>query len=613
MNEIIQQPSIELGAHVHGQTTTFTVWAPRVKRVAVHIEAGPNTTPRAVAMTPSSNGYHKATIDGVRAGTRYRYVLDGERARPDPVSRFQPEGVHGPSEVVDREGFLWADQQWRGLTQDRLILYELHVGTFTGEGTFQAIIPRLEYLKHLGITAIELMPVAQFPGVRNWGYDGVGLYAPQSTYGGPRGLKELVNACHLAGIAVVLDVVYNHLGPEGNYLEEFGPYFTDRYRTPWGRAINYDGPDSDEVRRFIIHNALSWVTDYHLDGLRLDAIHGIYDFGARHVLQELADTVHAEATRSGRTIHVIAESDLNDARVIAPVELGGHGLDGQWSDDFHHALHTVLTGEHKGYYEDFGTLEQLAAAYEQGFVYDGHYSRHRRRRHGNSPRQRPPSQLVVYAQNHDQVGNRALGERLSRLVPDEALKVAAATVLLSPFTPLLFMGEEYGETAPFQYFIDHGDRDLIEAVRRGRREEFSAFDWTEVPDPDAAETFARSRPVFPDTETPLFRWYTRLIQCRKTIPALGPATNPGPSCRVRPHQDQQALVIHRPGPDERDALIVLSFNKSETLLALTEPHGRWNLLLSSHEPTRMPAELHIAAAGVKLPLPSYAVAVFLNK
>jgi maltooligosyltrehalose trehalohydrolase len=411
-------------------------------------------------------------VQGVKPGTRYFYRLDGNTERPDPASKFQPEGVHGPSQVIDPH-FVWEELHWSGIPFSHYVLYELHVGTFTAQGTFDAIVPHLDELKDLGITSIEIMPVAQFPGDRNWGYDGVYPGAVQNSYGGPEGLKRLIDACHQRGLAVTLDVVYNHLGPEGNYLCDFGPYFTDRYHTPWGAAINFDGPDSDAVRRFFIENALSWVTEFRLDALRLDAVHGIFDFSALHFLQELAAAVHEQAERLNRRIYVIAESDLNDVRLVSSPELGGYGLDAQWNDDFHHALHTLLTGERTGYYEDFGRIQDLAKAFAEGFVYSGAYSPARRRRHGNTSKDLAADRFVVCAQNHDQVGNRLKGDRLSALVSFEGLKLAAAVVLLSPFIPLLFMGEEYGETAPFPYFVSHSDPDLIEVVRRGRRAEFA--------------------------------------------------------------------------------------------------------------------------------------------
>ena len=440
---------------------SFRVWAPRAQQVEVRIVAPGQ---RIIPLRRDERGYHEVVAESVDPGTRYFYRLDGESERPDPASRFQPEGVHGPSQVVDSR-FSWGDAGWFGLPLRDYIIYELHVGTFTGEGTFAAVVTHLEQLKELGITVLELMPVAQFPGSRNWGYDGTYPFAVQNSYGGPDGLKHLVSACHQRGLAVVLDVVYNHLGPEGNYLGDFAPYFTDRYRTPWGPAVNFDGAHSDEVRRFFIENALSWVTEFHVDGLRIDAVHAILDFSAKPFLQELAEAVHAQAERLNRRIYLIPESDLNDTRLIRAPEVGGFGLDAQWNDDFHHALHTLLTGERTGYYEDFGEIRHLVKGFREGFVYSGEYSPYRRRRHGNSSRSLPAHRFVVFAQNHDQVGNRLRGDRLSHLVSLEALKLAAGVILLSPFIPLLFMGEEYGEIAPFEYFVSHSDPGLIEAVR----------------------------------------------------------------------------------------------------------------------------------------------------
>ena len=444
-------------------------------------------------MARRRRGYHEVLVDGVEPGTLYRYRLDGTLERPDPASRCQPEDVHGPSQVVDSH-FDWDDSAWCGIPLREYILYELHVGTFTPEGTFEAIIPYLPELKALGITAIELMPIAQFPGQRNWGYDGVYPFAVQHSYGGPDGLKRLVQACHRHGLAVVLDVVYNHLGPDGNYLGDYGPYFTERYKTPWGGALNFDGPYSDEVRRFFIDNALFWVTEFRIDALRLDAVHAILDHSAQPFLQELGLALQARAEHMNRRIYAIAESALNDTRIIRSRELGGYGLDAQWNDDFHHALRVLLTDDRGGYYQDFGELGHLAKAFREGFVYAGDYSAYRRRRHGHSSRHMPAQQFVVFAQNHDQVGNRMFGERLSQLVSLEALKLAASAVLLSPFIPLLFMGEEYGEVAPFQYFISHLDPQLVDAVRRGRREEFAAFAWQgEPPDPQDIATFQRAK------------------------------------------------------------------------------------------------------------------------
>ncbi|HOK46685.1 MAG TPA: alpha-amylase family glycosyl hydrolase, partial [Bryobacteraceae bacterium] len=372
----------------------FRVWAPRADSVDLHILA---PSERIAPMEPEGAGYFSARLDGVAPGARYRYRLNGRLERADPASRFQPEGVNGPSGVVSRD-FPWTDRGWAGIPLEEYIVYELHTGTFSREGTFAGIIPYLYEIKALGVTAIELMPVAQFPGGRNWGYDGVFPFAAQNTYGGPRGLMELVDACHARELAVVLDVVYNHLGPEGNYLGDFGPYFTDRYRTPWGDAINFDGPGSDEVRAYFISNALEWVTDFHIDALRVDAVHAIFDGSAYPFLQELADAVHQRAAELNRRIYVIAESDLNDARLIRSPELGGYGLDAEWADDFHHGLHTLLTGERESYYEDFGRLRDLETAFATAHVYDGRYSAYRKRRHCNSSAGLPPSKFVVCAQ-----------------------------------------------------------------------------------------------------------------------------------------------------------------------------------------------------------------------
>ncbi|MGD8869087.1 MAG: malto-oligosyltrehalose trehalohydrolase, partial [Gemmatimonadales bacterium] len=385
----------------------FSVWAPRVGQTTLVLNRDSATSEH--PMTRGEDGVHTVRVSDVPVGSDYLFRLDGARDRPDPVSRCQAAGVHGPSRVVDPMAFAWTDTSWVGLELDALILFELHPGTFTPAGTFDGTVERLGYLRELGITAIQLMPVAQFPGRRNWGYDGVYPYAPQMSYGGPEGLKRLIDAAHRAGLGVYLDVVYNHLGPEGNYLDEFGPYFTDRYGTPWGRAINFDGPDSDEVRRYFIDNALYWMSEYHIDGLRLDAVHAIFDFSARHILEEIASAVHAEAELLGRRVHVISESDLNDPRLVRPRRLGGYELDGTWSDDFHHAIHATLTGERHGYYVDFGGIEQVAKAYRARFVLDGTYSRYRRRRHGAPADDVPADRFIVFVQNHDQVGNRARG------------------------------------------------------------------------------------------------------------------------------------------------------------------------------------------------------------
>src|SRR5579859_2029125 len=553
----------------------FLLWAPRARAVSLHILGSGDR----ITMESLPVGYHRATINTIEPGSEYFYQLDGERDLPDPASRFQPKGVHGPSQTVDLEAFRWTDQQWKGISLERSVFYELHVGTYTAEGTFDAVIPHLPELAALGITTIELMPVAQFPGPRNWGYDGVYLFAPQNSYGCPESLQRLVNAAHQHGLSVALDVVYNHLGPEGNYLNAYGPYFTDRYHTPWGQAINFDGEESDDVRRFFIENALYWLEDYHFDALRLDAVHGIFDFGARHFLAELKSAVAALSGRLGRPLHLIAESDLNDSRLLRDAAQGGHALDGQWSDDFHHSVHVLLTRESRGYYSDFGGIAPLAATLKDGWYYSGQYSTYRQRRHGNSPSGIVPSKFVACTQNHDQVGNRAAGERLSALVDFESLKLAAGINLLSPFVPLLFMGEEYGETAPFQYFTSHGDPGLVEAVRRGRREEFAAFGWQEsVPDPQDEQTFVRSslnhslKGKHPHRT--LLSFYQELIRIRREF-KLGVA----PSHTVRELGNEALLLSFQTRP--KALSVVFNFSDSSIALSVPEFEGNWTTILES--------------------------------
>jgi maltooligosyltrehalose trehalohydrolase len=467
------------------------VWAPLADRLSVCI-----TSPRQaiLPMDHDADGIFTAFADHLAAGVEYYYEFAPDRRRPDPVSRFQPHGVHEASQIVDPNAFVWTDRDWKGRPLGDFIIYELHTGTFTPERTFNGVIGRLPYLRELGVTAIELMPVAAFPGDRNWGYDGAYLYAPHAAYGGPVVLKRLVDACHREGLAVVLDVVYNHLGPEGNYLGEYAPYFTDRYRTPWGAAINFDGPHSDDVRRFFIDNALYWLTEYHVDALRLDAIHRIFDFGAVHVLREMAEAFHQQARLLGRDAWLIAESDLNDPRVINAPGNCGHGLDAQWNDDFHHSLHTLLTGSRNGYFADFGRIEDLCKAITDGFVYDGRRSFYRQRRHGASSRSNPGQQFVVFNQNHDQIANADAGRRLADLVTFEQQRLAAVILMCAPNLPMLFMGEEFGASAPFNYFTSFTDPVLANAVSEGRRREYeSFFRDRSFPDPQSPETFAGSQ------------------------------------------------------------------------------------------------------------------------
>jgi maltooligosyltrehalose trehalohydrolase len=556
---------------------TFRVWAPLPQTVEVKIVAPKERT---LSMERDARGYWQATARDAGPGTRYYYRLDHDRDRPDPASRHQPGGVHGPSEVVDHGSFRWTGRAWKGLPLRKYVIYELHTGTFTPEGSFEAVIPRLAALRDLGVTSIELMPVSPFPGTRNWGYDGVHPFAVQASYGGPEGLKRLVHACHGRGLAVILDVVYNHLGPEGNYLGEYGPYFTDRYRTPWGQAINYDGPHANEVRNYIVENARAWYRDYRIDALRLDAIHGIFDFGAHHILQEIGEAVHALGRTSRRRLHVIPESDLNDARIITPVGRGGYGLDAQWNDDFHHALRTLLTGERRGYYEDFGTIADLVTSFREGFVYSGRYSTYRRRNHGNRSADLPAEQFVVFSQNHDQVGNRMLGDRLTTQVSWESLKLAAACVILSPYLPLLFMGEEYAEPAPFQYFVSHGDPGLIEAVRKGRKEEFRAFSWDgEPPDPQDEETFLRSRLQWERRGSGghgrMLAYYRKLLALRKNVPALANLSRE--HCIVSGSEDDGTVTLRRSNAGgSSEAFCAFNFSDQERIVKvpLTGSGGR---------------------------------------
>jgi maltooligosyltrehalose trehalohydrolase len=499
---------------------SFRVWAPIAKQVEVKI--GSNL----FGMTANEGGWWLAELPLDGAGIDYMFVIDRGGPLPDPRSPWQPNGIHGPSRTVDHAAFRWTDQHWQAPALSSAIFYELHVGTFTREGTFIAAIDKLDYLADLGVTHIELMPIAEFSGNRGWGYDGVDLYAPHHAYGEPDDLKRLINACHARGLAVFLDVVYNHLGPAGNYLARFGPYFTRRYATPWGQAMNFDGPGSDEVRRFSCDNALMWLRDYHFDGLRIDAVHAIVDTSAVHFLEQLACEVTKLQAQTGRDLPLIAESDLNDPRVVRRQEIGGYGIHAQWSDDFHHALHCVLTEERAGYYRDFGALADLAKALQRVFVYDGRYSAFRRRRHGRPPSGLSGHSFLGYLQTHDQIGNRAKGERSSDLMNVGRLKIAAALVLTAPFIPMLFQGEEWGATSPFLYFTDHEDPELGRNVTEGRRREFTAFGWNpeEIPDPQAGETFERSKLNWsePDKEphAGLLIWHRRLMELRRRIPAL---------------------------------------------------------------------------------------------
>ncbi|TMR03482.1 malto-oligosyltrehalose trehalohydrolase [Actinomadura soli] len=513
-------------------STRFEVWAPRTDRVDVVtgvVTGGAVRSP----MTAVDSGWWRTEIPDAAHGTDYGFVLDGgDELLPDPRSPWQPGGVHGPSRVYDHDRFAWTDQHWHGRPLPGSVLYEMHVGTFTPEGTFDAAAEQLDHLVALGIDAVELLPVAAFPGRHGWGYDGVHLWAPHEPYGGPDGLKRFVDAAHARGLAVVLDVVYNHLGPDGNRLAAYGPYFTDVHPTPWGDAVNFDQEGSEEVRAFVVQNALMWLRDYHFDGLRLDAVHAITDHSAVHILEDLSCAVACLSAHLGRELFLIAESDLNDPRLVTSWEAGGYGLDAQWSDDFHHALHAALTGERQGYYCDFGPLETLKKALTNVFVHDGNWSTYRGRRHGRpvDVQKTPAHRFLGFLQNHDQVGNRAAGDRIGAVLASSGispsmLKAGAALVLLAPFTPMLFMGEEWGASTPWCYFTDHQDPELARAVSEGRRREFARHGWTHaVPDPQAVETFRRSVLDWTEPDRPhhrdLLEWHRSLLALRRSWPEL---------------------------------------------------------------------------------------------
>jgi maltooligosyltrehalose trehalohydrolase len=550
--------------------TTLRVWAPLPS--TVEVETDGERTP----MTPLDDGWWSAEIGG--PGTDYSLVLDGGEPRPDPRSAWQPHGVHGPSRVVDHSAFPWTDERWRGVPLPGGVLYELHVGTFTPEGTFEAAIERLDHLVELGISAVELLPCNAFAGERGWGYDGVAWYAVQDSYGGPEGLRRLVDACHARGLGVVMDVVYNHLGPAGNYLPEFGPYLTEAHTTPWGPAVNLDQPGSEQVRRFILDNALMWLRDYHIDGLRLDAVHAFVDERATHLLEELAVEVEALGAQLRKPLFLIAESDLNDPRMVSSREAGGNGLDGQWADDVHHALHANLTGETAGYYADFLGLPALAKVLTGVFLHDGTWSSFRGRVHGRPvPATLPGHRFVVYLQDHDQVGNRATGDRISASVSEGLLKVGAALVLTSPYTPMLWMGEEWGARTPWQFFSDH-EGELGEAVRQGRRAEFGSHGWNteDIPDPQAEQTFLDSKLDWSEHDKQphagLLAWTTSLIALRRQRLELSDGRRD--QVQVTYDEDARWIVVRR-GP------IVVACNLAADRTRVPVPGSRTEVLLTS--------------------------------
>ena len=538
---------------------SIRLWAPHAKQVALRLADRKADLP----LEKAAYGYWELITGQLKPGDKYQFVLD-DKTLPDPASLSQPEGVHGPSKVIDLKDFNWYDSEWKNPAQDKYIIYELHTGTFTDEGTFLGIERKLDHLVSLGITAIEIMPVAQFPGERNWGYDGVFPFSVQNSYGGALGLMKLVNTCHNKGIAVILDVVYNHIGPEGNYFTEFGAYFTDKYKTPWGNAINYDDARCDAVRGYFIENALMWFRDFHIDALRMDAVHAIKDFSTKHILQEIKEEVNRLIDQTGKQHYLIAELDLNDTRFITPIEKCGYGIDAQWIDEFHHALRVTAGGERNGYYSDFNGIKDLAKSYRDAYVYDGIYSPQRLKTFGNKVKDNEGQQFVVFSQNHDQVGNRMLGERSSQLFSFEMQKLMAASVMVSPYLPLLFMGEEWSARSPFQYFVSHSDPELVEAIRKGRKEEFSAFHRNaEAPDPQSDETFKRSKLNWGQINAVMLDYYKTLIQLRKQLPALSNLNRN--NLTVSYNEGHQTLLLKR-WQDDQQVYCLMNFSSDEHLI-----------------------------------------------
>jgi maltooligosyltrehalose trehalohydrolase len=556
----------------------LTVWAPLPKKVELQLNK------KSLPMSRNSDGWWTAEVPKAKPGDNYGFMLDGAGPFPDPRSPWQPEGVHKLSRLTDENAFQWSRPHFQAAPLESAIIYELHIGTFTPRGTFLAAIERLQHLVALGITHVELMPVVECSGGHGWGYDGVDLFAPHHAYGTPDDLKKLVAACHAHGLAVILDVVYNHLGPSGNYLAKFGPYFTKKFASAWGEGINFDGPDSREVRRFFCDNALMWLRDFHFDGLRLDAVHGIVDTSAVHFLEQLELEVEKLSAQSGRHLALIPESDLNDPRLLWSREHGGFELDAQWSDDFHHALHTVLTGERTGYYSDFGSIAALAKALRHAFVYDGEFSEHRRRVHGRSIEGLSGHRFLGYLQNHDQVGNRARGERSSHLMSPGKLKIGAALVLTSPFVPMLFQGEEWGASTPFFYFTDYQEPKLANAVREGRCREFAAFGWKpeDTADPQAHETFEQSKlnwnEISQAAHAEILDWHKRLIDLRRAEPDL----SDGDLNKVRVNFDKKKhwLILER-----GSIRVICNFSKRPQRIPVSD--GASKILMASKEKIQM--------------------------
>lgn len=599
-----------IGINFHNGEASIRIWSPTAESIEVKLED------KNIALAKDAIGYWTATTKEMLPGSLYKLVINYEQERPDPTSVFQPEGVHGRSAAIDISKFDWTDNNWNNHPLQDYILYELHTGTFTPEGTFAAIESKLDYLVDLGVNAIEIMPVAQFPGNRNWGYDGVFPFAVQDSYGGPKALQHLINTCHQKGIAVVLDVVYNHMGPEGNYLGAFGPYFTDKYNTPWGNAINFDDAYCDGVRTYFIENVLIWFRDFHIDALRLDAVHAIKDFSPVHILREIKEHVDELVKQTGRQHHLIVELDLNDTKFLNPIAQGGFGMDAQWVDEFHHALRVTAGGETTGYYSDFKGIADLAKSYKDAYVYDGQYSPHRQKLFGIKAENNPGQQFIVFSQNHDQVGNRMLGERTSELASFEMQKLLAAAVIVSPYLPMLFMGEEYSEPNRFMYFVSHTDKELAEAVRKGRKEEFAAFHAQgEAPDPMAEETFLQSKLQWQllqeEKHRTMFAYYKHLLQLRKSQPAFNNLDRK--KLEATANEAANTLLLHRWHNDQH-IICLMNFSKQTQQMILPTYANEWKKLLASHEPHWLGEIVAVDTmkAGDKIHLQPESILIYTN-
>ncbi|HZP58666.1 MAG TPA: malto-oligosyltrehalose trehalohydrolase [Dehalococcoidia bacterium] len=609
---------LEMGANVTPEGVRFRVWAPHAE--AVDVEIGNVYEP--LAREP--DGVWCASVASASAGTRYRFRLDGAASFPDPYSRSQPDGPHGPSEVVDPRAFAWTDAGWPGLRADGLVVYELHVGTYTPAGTFEALVGELDRLRELGVNAIELMPIAEFPGARNWGYDGVDLFAPTRNYGGPDGLRRLVDAAHARGIGVILDVVYNHFGPDGNYLLQYArEYLTDRHQTPWGDAVNYDGPRSAHVRRLVIDNACYWINEFHIDGLRLDATFAMFDSSPRHILEEIATSARGSTSRD---IVLIAETHENDARYVRPASDGGYGFDAVWSDDFHHCVHTAASHEHAGYYADYaGTLDELARTIARGWLFEGQASSHLGHARGTPAAGLPASGFVYFIQNHDQVGNRAFGRRFSHLVGAEQHKFWSALLLLLPYTPLLFMGQEFAASSRFYYFTDHNE-ELGRQVTEGRRKEFASFaafadpkGQREIPDPQAEQTFLDSKLDLRERDEGIgaqtWALYRELLRARREDPVL--RRQDRARMEVTAAGERLLLVRLWHGGDERLIAANCGVGIDATPEAAGVPRalrrGGWRKLISSEERRFGGSEDHVRFDAGLISLPPYAVVLLARR